>query len=322
MGCSSLYKWKFNDFAVLSIFGILWAGSYLPSYAEEFAASYGTLSPEARAEALASYTSLKFPQRGESFPLAVLLPGCMGWHPHHTEWEARLLKSKFAVLHVNSFKARGLTSPLELQREVCSGRQVTGDERAGDLVSVIEDVWRDPKVRSENSIIMGWSHGGWTALDFLVMLENRIKPPNLTKGLPLDVGNFRAALLFYPYCGPAGFNWTAGLPRELDGYLFHGSRDVITSPRECKRRIERLKERGGNLEFVELQNAGHWFDNRAEPAAFNNRAYSKALSKANSIIERVLAGRENVTDDFDTSSSSSKSSEDLMDLFEGLNEEY
>ena len=286
--------------------------------AEEFAASYGTLSPEARAKALASYTSLKFPKKGESFPLAILLPGCMGWHPHHTEWETRLLKSKFAVLHVNSFKARGLTRPRDLQREVCSGRQVTGDERAGDLASVLGDVWRNSKIRAENSLIMGWSHGGWTALDFLVMLENRLTPPNLSRSPSLDVGNFRAALLFYPYCGSAGFNWSGGLPRGVDGYIFHGSRDVITSPRECKRRIERLKKRGGNLEFVELQNAGHWFDNRAARAAFNNRAYLNALSKANTIIERVSAGRENLAGDSDTSNASPKTAEDLMDLFEGL----
>ena len=283
-----------------------------------FEASYGSLSPEERELSLASHYTLEFPGREGIYSLVIMLPGCMGWHPHHTKWQKELLRMKFAVLHIDSFKARGLNNPAVLKREVCSGKQVTGDERAGDVISVLSKVWKNPRIRPGTTVLMGWSHGGWSALDLLVSLESRIRLPNLSYLPKLDVTNFKAALLYYPWCGAAGLNWSGNIPTTIQGYLFHGSRDVITSPRECKRRIQRSSDKGGEMEFVQLRGAAHWFDNHASQF-FDKKAYMRSFSGANRLLQSlennpleanqkrlngVLGGKD--------------ASDDLIDLFEGV----
>ncbi len=309
---NSLYFNRLKVFRNLALGFFLWVW-FFQALCEEYKASYGLLSPEERESSLSEYVNLKFPQGSGSFPMAIILPGCMGWHPHHTKWEKRLLRLGFAVLRVDSFGARGIDNPMDLRRDVCGGRRVTGDERAGDVISVLPGIWKNPKIQAEKTLLMGWSHGGWAGLDLLAILESRLKPPNLTSMPNLDVTNFRATLLYYPYCGSAGLNWSGKLPKELRGYLFHGSRDVITSPRECKRRIKRLNDRGGNLEFVNLQNASHSFDCRA-CEVFDKRAFNVAFSMANQLIENFESERV----DFGVNNSDSASGDSLMELFEGV----
>ena len=85
-----------------------------------------------------------------------------GWHPHHDQWRRELLKREFAVLHVNSFAARGLNGPSVLRQKVCTGKIVHGDERAGDVIAVLQTVWKNTRIKPDKTLIMGWSHGGWT----------------------------------------------------------------------------------------------------------------------------------------------------------------
>jgi len=281
-------------------------------------ASYGSLSPSSRRDSLAEYTDLQFPGNDGRYPLAIMLPGCMGWHPHHGQWQRELLKREFAVLHVNSFAARGLNGPSVLRQEVCSGKIVHGDERAGDLVAVLQAVWKNTRINPEKTLIMGWSHGGWTALDLLVSLESRIHLPNLTQLPMLEVNNIKAAILYYPWCGKEALNWAGQLPANLQGFVFHGSRDAITSPKDCKRRVQRAAKNGSKLRFVELKGAFHWFDNHTAQF-FDSRAHSIAFSKATNLLERVKNDKKS---DFQSpaKSTTSKGADNLVDLFDSINE--
>jgi|MDSW01.2.fsa_nt_gb dienelactone hydrolase len=286
--------------------------------AAAFDASYGSLSPSSRSDSLAEYTDLEFPGNDSRYPLAVMLPGCMGWHPHHDQWRRELLKREFAVLHVNSFAARGLNGPSVLRQEVCSGKILHGDERAGDMVAVLQTVWKNTRIKPEKTLIMGWSHGGWTALDLLVSLESRIQLPNLTQLPALEVNNIKAAILYYPWCGKEGLNWSGQLPTNLQGFVFHGSRDAITSPKDCKRRVQRAAKNGGKLEFVEMKGAFHWFDNHAAQF-FDRRSYSIAFSRATNLLKRMKI---NNISDFERpdKSTNSEGSDNLFDLFDSIDD--
>ena len=66
-----------------------------------------------------------------------------------------LLKREFAVLHVNSFAARGLNGPSVLRQEVCSGKILHGDERAGDMVAVLQTVWKNTRIKPEKNFNYG-----------------------------------------------------------------------------------------------------------------------------------------------------------------------
>lgn len=240
-----------------------------------------------RIEKLSSHTQLVLPKTGDKHPLAVLLPGCLSWHPHHDKWRNELLKQGFAVLHIDSFSARGYQERGVLESQVCTGRRIRGDERAGDLMATLSSVWDRPDIHPDRTILMGWSHGGWTAMDFMIFTETDSLPPNLSELPVLGVENFRAAFLFYPYCGFGSKTGAEGFPATVKTLIFHGTADIITNPTQCRSRVEALALGGADIEFISLRGARHWFDNHDEPLTFDSQTTSRVTGVIRDILQEM-----------------------------------
>ena len=238
---------------------------------------------EKRAEELSAYVELTLPSAAGVHPLAILLPGCLSWHPHHELWREAMLERGYAVLHVDSFAARGLAGRSTLERLVCSGAQLHGDERAGDVMSVLASLRGRVDLNLARTVIFGWSHGGWTALEFLSRVP-AAAPSNITTRTNLDGIEFLAAFIFYPYCGSGLLVGRDGYPQQTRTLVFHGSRDVVTNPRRCRARAAALAEAGATIEFISMQGSRHWFDNHTEAVTFD----MAATARARAAIETVL----------------------------------
>jgi len=244
-------------------------------------------TPQQRTAALEGHIELSLPSRPGVHPLAILLPGCLSWHPHHERWRDTLLSRGYAVLHIDSFAARGLVGRATLERRVCSGAELHGDERSGDLMAVLETLRERPNLDLRQAVIFGWSHGGWTALDFLSRVTANLRPANLTSLPDLSGIAFRAAFIFYPYCGPASLDGRDGFPTQTRTLLFHGTRDVITSPRRCRARAKALSQAGALIEYISMQGSHHWFDNHAEAATYDARATANADAAIAAVLETL-----------------------------------
>ena len=242
-------------------------------------------SPDERAAELKDHIELTLPAGDGAHPLAILLPGCLSWHPHHTRWREELVRRGYAVLHVDSFSARGLEGRATLERLVCSGVQLHGDERAGDLMAVLAQMVERPDIDFSRTVVFGWSHGGWTAMDFLFRLEGGLLPSNLAVLPDLNAITFASAFLFYPYCGPGSLGGEGAYPAHTRTLVFHGARDVITNPQQCRARTEVLAKAGAQIEFISLNDVGHWFDNHAEPSTYD----VGATQRARAAIDEVMA---------------------------------
>lgn len=247
-------------------------------------------TPDERAAALAPHVELSMPETAAPHPLAILMPGCLGWHPHHDRWRDELLSRGFAVLHVDSFGARGFGDRAVMEREICTGRQIPGFERAGDLMAVLAEIWARPEVQADQTVLMGWSHGGWSGMDFMTLAETARTPPNLSTMPDLELSNIVAAFFFYPYCGFGSLTGEDGFPQSVKTVIFHGTADVITDPRECRARAEALAAAGADVEFVSLRNAGHWFDNHSEPTTYDSGAAAQTQSVIDSVLEELAIG--------------------------------
>ncbi len=265
---------------VLSLAAALWAGSFVAGVAAE--------TPQQRAAELADVIELTLPTSAGPHPLAILLPGCLSWYPHHARWRDALLVRGYAVLHVDSFAARGLAGRRTLERLVCSGAQLHGDERAGDVMAVLESLHQRNDLNLAQTVIFGWSHGGWSAMDLLSRVTAGMLPTNLTAPANLEGIDFRAAFIFYPYCGPGSLDGTDGYPAHTRTLMFHGTRDVITNPQQCAARARALATAGATIEFFSMTGSRHWFDNHTEPAAFD----AAATARAGAAIEAALADLE------------------------------
>ena len=234
-----------------------------------------------RAESLEPHVVVTLPAGTPPHPLAVITPGCLGWHAHHDKWRRMLLERGYATLHIDSFAERGITDRKVLQRDVCTGRRVHGAARAADLMAVLPATWERPEIDAGHTVLFGWSHGGWSLLDFLVMTWAAD-----ARDAPLDMSGVRAAFLFYPYCGAGSLSGENGFPSHVRTIILHGNDDTVTAPGPCRARAAALRERGAAVDFVPLESAGHWFDNHA----FRRTYDSQATRRTDAMILGILDG--------------------------------
>ena len=246
-----------------------------------FACSATALDMDAeRAKTLANYIELDLPDGKGPHPLAILMPGCLGWHAHHTKWRDELGELDYATLYIDSFSSNGLKGRATLEREVCSGQRVPGAERAADLLAVLGNTWDRADVLAEQTVLFGWSHGGWTALEFLSAVSSD------AKSTEIETANLRAAFLYYPYCG-IGLSAAIDLPAQTKTIIFHGNKDAITDPEQCRVLAENLSTAGADIKFVPLQYAGHWFDNHAVRSVYNANATKRARTLVNQKLDSI-----------------------------------
>ena len=163
---------------------------------------------------------------------------------------------------------------------MCSGQRVPGAERAADLMAVLGDTWDRADILAEQTVLFGWSHGGWIALEFLSAINSDVQ------ALEIETTNLRAAFLYYPYCG-IGLSPAIDLPVHTETIVFHGKEDAITDPRQCRVLAENLSTAGADIKFVPLQYAGHWFDNHAVRSVYNANATTRARTLVNQKLDSI-----------------------------------
>jgi dienelactone hydrolase len=154
---------------------------------------------------------------------------------------------------------RGLTTRDSL-RTVCSGLHLWGGTRAPDVAASLAYLRTLPFVDAERIAVMGWSHGAWTALDFLATAS------------PADLAGLRAVVAFYPYCGLASRARWNGLPADVPLLMLLAGRDSIVSPGACLGLAEAQARRGQPVTTQLYAEAGHAFDWRESPATRDARA--------------------------------------------------
>jgi len=270
------------------------------------AAISGNCTSSDRVSDLTSFVSLSVPRSGAVNPLAILLPGCLNWHPHHTRWKKRLLKQGYAVLYLDSFGARGITKKSVMRTQVCTGNLMSGYDRATDLAEILPNIWARSDIDETKTILMGWSHGGWSVSDFLTLVATS-REKNV---LDLNADNFKGAILFYPYCGIGTLASSGRFPPHTKVLLFHGLEDRITKARECRLQAKSIARKGGDVEFIGFSGARHWFDNHTE-LVYDKAATLQARELIDVELGLVKYSRTNVP-------SFNDSSPDLIQLYDGV----
>jgi dienelactone hydrolase len=209
------------------------------------------------------------------FPTALLLSGCDGPKDNLTRLAERLAAAGWASVVVDSHGPRGL-GEAEQWRLVCAGQLLTGSERAGDVAVALDDVRGMGFVDPERLALIGASHGGWAVLDLLA-LAAADEPPPILRAWPASLAErglagVRAAVLFYPYCGPLSLAaQTERLaPVPLLFLLVEGDR--IAAETECTALAETRRAGGTPVEVEVFEGVTHGFD-QADKAPLSALAY-------------------------------------------------
>lgn len=160
---------------------------------------------------------------GTRVPLVVALHGCGGMYStlpsrrdrlsqRFAAWTGTLVRDGYAVLWPDSFTPRG-------QREICTTRSnqrtVNAATRRLDALAALAYAATLPGVDPQRIALMGWSHGGSTALATIDVADRRVAAFLAAPGAPAF---FVAAVAFYPGCAGSlrqGERWQPGAPTAI-----------------------------------------------------------------------------------------------------------
>lgn len=206
---------------------------------------------------------------------AMLLSGCDGVHDNMDYWAGILAARGYPGLIIDSHRPRGYDR-LESWRLLCMGQLLPGAERAGDIAVGMATSG------SNDVILLGASHGGWSVLEFMRQSMTGDLPPGLSEW-PVSPEalhkRIAAAIVIYPYCGvlngAAEGDWS-GMPPIL--MILAGKDELMVTP-ACQRMAEDLTALGADVTVVLYEDAGHGFEQQ-ERAPLSQLEFRPELREA------------------------------------------
>lgn len=213
-------------------------------------------------------------------PAVVLMHGCGGIQQMHFEWAKTLNAAGYVTLVVDSFRPRSLI-------QQCGGGSASASPagRVLDAYGALEFLRGRDGVDPDRIALMGWSHGGITALS--AVTENGV-------GVTFP-SEFRTVIALYPHCvGSRRFTKSVA--------VLIGASDDWTSPSSCENLQAQTQSHEHVLDLTVFPDAFHGFDNPMFGSGFfvpgapgqkhwlqyNKEAHQKAVQRVKQLLGERL----------------------------------
>ena len=228
-------------------------------------------------------TWLQVPTGSGPFNTVMLIPGCDGLDRNGfaqmQTWARWLLRLNYAVMMIDSFTPRGVGNACG------NGKIVQGELHAADAYTAAAYISRLPQLQGGKVGVIGFSHGGWGALE---TASNR-RPGIVELRAHLAVRNISIAAVVTVY--PACFRHVeASFAVPL--LILIGERDDWTPARACQRLAAHTRQDGASVEIKVYPNAVHVFDVEKPPRTYLGHQLqydAEATTDARQTIEQFFA---------------------------------
>lgn len=258
-----------------------------------------TQTPAERLALLAPGWRLIQPEGAGPFRAAILMSGCDGVHDNMDLWARRMVALGRAALIVDSHGPRGLDR-MQSWRAVCAAQLLTGAERAGDIAVAQAALAAMPQIDPRDMLLLGASHGGWSVMEYLDLLDSGALPPGLGQW-PMTAERLAAGIgpvvLLYPYCGVISRAGDAEWPAHVRALMILSSEDRIVDPEKCETMAQGLVRDGADLRLAVLQGADHGFDQREHSVLSSLDYVQEYVDQAAAMIDDFLRGEEGAAAD-------------------------
>jgi dienelactone hydrolase len=243
-----------------------------------------------RIDALLVGSELYMPEGEGPFPVVLQFHGCGGMKNLQARWAETARAAGWAVLVVDSYGHRRIDR-FEAYATVCTGLQLWGRERAGDLFAMLEwtrkQEWADPS----RIVAAGWSHGGWTVLDAMA-LHPGAEAEKVTRlsGLrdePLE--GLVGAFILYPWQGFGALAPSRGLRIDVPVQAIVGTGDSVVGGRYVARTLSAMKTPRLPINVEVCEGATHAFD-EIEAQDWRVKYSPELTARAHGMYTEFLSG--------------------------------
>ena len=193
---------------------------------------------------------LRLPSGIDRFPAVVLIHSCGGVGANVDRWAQELNSIGVAAFLVDSFTGRGILQTCSDQSQLGHLAMIFDAYRALELLS------KHPRIDSSRIAVMGFSKGGFAALySSMKRFQHMYGPAN---------GEFAAYIPFYARCETHYIDDEQVSDHPIR--IFHGEADDYVPVGPCRAYVERLRQRGKDVQITVYPGAHHAFDNSLYPA--------------------------------------------------------
>ncbi len=183
--------------------------------------------------------SIYKPQGEGPFQAVIILHGSGGAREHHHNWARTLTSWGYVAAVVDSYRPRGHEHGIMQRTDV-----VTPNDRVSDIIGTIEHLREQPYIDPKAFGVIGFSHGGWTAMK---AVQDRVY---------LKDYGVRGIVAYYPYCHP-----TQDVNIDVPLLILIGDDDTATPTERCRQLQGNLRGRAATLtEMVFYPGTYHSFD--------------------------------------------------------------
>lgn len=178
------------------------------------------------------------PKGAGPFPAVVLMHGCGGIQESHLRWAKLLNAAGYVTLVLDSFRPRSIV-------RLCSRivRAASQSSRALDAYGALEYLQDLPIVDDDRVGLIGWSHGGGSALAAVSKFGVADKFSR----------RFKTAIALYPFC-------VSDRSFEIPVLVLIGSNDDWTPAKFCRELLKNTATRENAIELKVYDGAFHGFD--------------------------------------------------------------
>jgi dienelactone hydrolase len=229
------------------------------------------------------------PSSGKKFPTVIMFHACGGPYPYLDSWQKFFSDSGIASIQVDSTGPRGMNRRTAI-RTVCSGFDLQGQERAGDVYSVLANLDQFSWIDNDNLFLAGWSHGAYTLMDFMTMKDDLV-PSNIIDFDQNAIPKIKGKITFYPHCGILNLSQKFKWREKTPSLVFLADQDgfgLATQPSDCIELFESMNKNEKHIDYYLMQNSTHVFDSEQyirRGIVYNKEATDFAKDKITSFIK-------------------------------------
>jgi dienelactone hydrolase len=213
------------------------------------------------------------------FPTVLMFHGCGGRRDFLKLYMDACAAAGVMAVSFDSLTPRAIGRTRALTT-VCTGVELPGWERAGDVLAAIWAADRIPGVDPVRLGLMGWSHGGWAIMDLMTMALTKPGEAGIADPDPALLDRVKALVLAYPYCGPGALSQLRPWRRARDIFAFVGDRDSVAMPSLCRRALRTAERAGSTVELWHPAGVTHAFDEEGSGPFQRFRLDGEATSEA------------------------------------------